>query len=677
MHSVSAAQQQQRAAHPCFVLELKCSFDSLDYFVEKDKSVIHFADAPSVLRCLRGFLLDIFERYAPDLIGEFDDFWNARLLNEAPFTVCSTASADESKYDGYSWLQSEKRAESVDRLGTAAVVAEPNLAGDGKKRRHHEMVTSFVAAASPNCRNAQETPSQGDDRSGNRNRSEIPRGIYAVSAANSSVIAGPSSQTDFFEEAFSFTPDSSIAPAYSRYNESLDEVACHRLMRFAMDSSAGSYVPSDTIGVEMSQSPEKKSVKGPTTGPSISLLPRHPPELGASVSRSFRREIYFDSLLSASVGAASEGPSLCVPQTVKGGELPDWLGINSDDEGCRREANSCLDYQVLESSLRDSQSARSCSSGDQTLFAKGTVDVSYRASEAAVRHFTSSLATADDSCSDNGRDQGCTDDALSMSNGSGLLQVLVHLFVSPTGKKLRVSGQQVERADLDLMMCIGQADDKFLLSVNRSSGVLFVLDQHAVDERIRLESFLSKACPCRSLCQRCFALVSTVSLQVFDVPTEIIIEDADAHVLQANTRWLNSWNFNFTESVDNPCGREMRATVQKRRIVLSSSPVIVGEPLTSEDFVEYLRWLRENPCTPHHMNRPPAVHRILCSKACRSAVRFGESLAPQQCADLVRQLGNTELPFQCAHGRPSCAPLGNILTVLDARRQMQLRYRRI
>ena len=84
---------------------------------------------------------------------------------------------------------------------------------------------------------------------------------------------------------------------------------------------------------------------------------------------------------------------------------------------------------------------------------------------------------------------------------------------------------------------------------------------------------------------------------------------------------------------------------------------------------------------------PPSVLRVLASKACRRAVMFGTSLglddrrvrAAARCARCVRntrsalphaphvpslrsqrilrELSRCELPFQCAHGRPTLAPL--------------------
>lgn len=39
------------------------------------------------------------------------------------------------------------------------------------------------------------------------------------------------------------------------------------------------------------------------------------------------------------------------------------------------------------------------------------------------------------------------------------------------------------------------------------------------------------------------------------------------------------------------------------------------------------------------------------------AVKFGDPLGLEDCDVLLRELRGCSLPFQCAHGRPSIAPL--------------------
>lgn len=54
---------------------------------------------------------------------------------------------------------------------------------------------------------------------------------------------------------------------------------------------------------------------------------------------------------------------------------------------------------------------------------------------------------------------------------------------------------------------------------------------------------------------------------------------------------------------------------------------------------------------------PPAVMRVLASKACRRAVMFGDTLTLPRCQEVLDALARCALPFQCAHGRPTVAPL--------------------
>ena len=57
---------------------------------------------------------------------------------------------------------------------------------------------------------------------------------------------------------------------------------------------------------------------------------------------------------------------------------------------------------------------------------------------------------------------------------------------------------------------------------------------------------------------------------------------------------------------------------------------------------------------------PRTLLRHIASQACRGAVMFGQSLAQEDCLQLLCGLAQCQAPFQCAHGRPSLAPLVRI-----------------
>ncbi len=54
---------------------------------------------------------------------------------------------------------------------------------------------------------------------------------------------------------------------------------------------------------------------------------------------------------------------------------------------------------------------------------------------------------------------------------------------------------------------------------------------------------------------------------------------------------------------------------------------------------------------------PDGIMEFFNMDACRGAIKFGDKLANSQCLQIVNQLSNCRLPFQCAHGRPTVVPL--------------------
>lgn len=68
-------------------------------------------------------------------------------------------------------------------------------------------------------------------------------------------------------------------------------------------------------------------------------------------------------------------------------------------------------------------------------------------------------------------------------------------------------------------------------------------------------------------------------------------------------------------------------------------------------------YLHELEATSGNVKQPPRLPALLASKACRSAVMFGEAISSEQSATLIEQLRRTRRFDICAHGRPTLAPL--------------------
>ncbi|NWS42265.1 MLH3 protein, partial [Probosciger aterrimus] len=56
---------------------------------------------------------------------------------------------------------------------------------------------------------------------------------------------------------------------------------------------------------------------------------------------------------------------------------------------------------------------------------------------------------------------------------------------------------------------------------------------------------------------------------------------------------------------------------------------------------------------------PLTFLKVLASQACHGAIKFNEHLTLEESCRLIEALSSCQLPFQCAHGRPSMMPLAD------------------
>ncbi|KAL5538811.1 hypothetical protein UlMin_045599 [Ulmus minor] len=192
-----------------------------------------------------------------------------------------------------------------------------------------------------------------------------------------------------------------------------------------------------------------------------------------------------------------------------------------------------------------------------------------------------------------------------------------------------------------------QVDKKFIPVV--AGRILALVDQHAADERIRLEELRQKVLSGEEK-----------TITFLDVEQELMLPEIGYQLLHnyAETikRWgwicnihaQDSWSFKRTMSLLHK---------QPTIVTLTAVPRILGVNLSDADLMEFLQQLD---VTDGSSKIPPAVLRILNSKACRSAIMFGDSLLPSECSLIIEELKQTSLCFQCAHGRPTTAPLVNL-----------------
>ncbi|QLL30974.1 hypothetical protein HG536_0A07890 [Torulaspora globosa] len=230
----------------------------------------------------------------------------------------------------------------------------------------------------------------------------------------------------------------------------------------------------------------------------------------------------------------------------------------------------------------------------------------------------------------------------------------------------------ISRSNLKGAEVINQIGKKFILlkmwpEKGSCNPNIVVADQHASDERIKLETYLKDfinevlngTIQTQSISD-CVIEVSHTELELFRYFKEEFFS------------WGICYHFNHSS--------------ESAFIFITSLPSILNQKFNGDkdylkgvlqQMVQDMKSLKKLPirnCKIHdNANRndhhewtkyygciPQVFHEIFKSKACRSAIMFGDMLSRTECSFLIKKLAECWIPFQCAHGRPSIVPLAQL-----------------
>ncbi|KAL6224375.1 hypothetical protein ACLB2K_003230 [Fragaria x ananassa] len=194
-----------------------------------------------------------------------------------------------------------------------------------------------------------------------------------------------------------------------------------------------------------------------------------------------------------------------------------------------------------------------------------------------------------------------------------------------------------------------QVDKKYIPVM--AGQTLAVIDQHAADERIRLEELRMKVLSGDG---------EAKTITFLDIEQELMLPEIGYQLLHNYAKPIEEWGWRCNIHAQDSGSFKRNLNILHRQptvITLIAVPCILGVNLSDVDLMEFLQQLSD---TDGSSTMPPSVLRILNSKACRGAIMFGDSLLPSECSLIVDELKQTSLCFQCAHGRPTTAPLVNL-----------------
>ncbi|CAH8582603.1 unnamed protein product [Schistosoma intercalatum] len=171
---------------------------------------------------------------------------------------------------------------------------------------------------------------------------------------------------------------------------------------------------------------------------------------------------------------------------------------------------------------------------------------------------------------------------------------------------------------------IGQFNLGFIIA--RHNQDLFIIDQHASDEKYRFEQ-LSENYRFKS--------------QPLVVPKKLNLTITNEQVLINNLDVFAKNGFAFRIHNDEPAGQQ---------ISLVAAPMLENKLFSYRDIEEMLFVLSE---TCNKKCRPSRLRDILASRSCRSAVMIGTALDHKKMKRILTNMGSMDHPWNCPHGRPT------------------------
>lgn len=205
----------------------------------------------------------------------------------------------------------------------------------------------------------------------------------------------------------------------------------------------------------------------------------------------------------------------------------------------------------------------------------------------------------------------------------------------------------VTKSDFARMKIIGQFNLGFILAVRpgatpKDEDDLFIIDQHAADEKYNYERFQ------RTVTLQSQRLARPKPLELTAIEEEIILNNADA--LKANGFEIETSSHTDGED-DEPTGRRCR---------LIALPMSKEKTFDLSDLEELMHLLSELPSGSREVPRPRKVQKMLAMRACRSSIMVGKTLTMKQMEKVVRHMGEMEKPWNCPHGRPTMRHLAGL-----------------
>ena len=176
------------------------------------------------------------------------------------------------------------------------------------------------------------------------------------------------------------------------------------------------------------------------------------------------------------------------------------------------------------------------------------------------------------------------------------------------------------KANLFKTYIVAEAEDK-----------IFFIDQHVAAERVLYERFVNQ--------------MKTDGIPVQGLLLPVTLEATPQHlgILKIHGDIFKKLGFDLEEFAGNT-------------ILIRAIPSPLPTRVASQTVTDLLDKLPEEPHTDVQI--PEAMDNALITLACKSAVKAGDTLDMKEMMNLIKELSEAKLPFNCPHSRPIIVEMG-------------------
>ncbi|XP_032657944.1 DNA mismatch repair protein Mlh3 isoform X2 [Chelonoidis abingdonii] len=249
--------------------------------------------------------------------------------------------------------------------------------------------------------------------------------------------------------------------------------------------------------------------------------------------------------------------------------------------------------------------------------------------------------------------------AVDVSSGqAGSLAVKIHNILYP---------YRFTKEMINSMQVLHQVDNKFIaclintrsdVNADADGNLLVLVDQHAAHERIRLEQLIADSYEKQPEESGKKKLLSSNICP----PLEIEVTEEQRRLLRCCHKSLEEIGLELSFPENNSSqilvGKVPLCFMEREANELRRKRQPVAKSIVEELIQEQVELLQTTGGAQGTL--PLTFLKVLASQACHGAIKFNDSLTKEESCQLIEALSSCQLPFQCAHGRPSMMPLADI-----------------